>query len=192
MSVSWDQPPNPRDRDEDFGRLEPAEPPQDALVVDLPTRPGNVPIEIGQPGSVPLVPKRIKEVSAAIRRSKDDKIQALRFGTLLEKGLTEQEAADELGVPLRNLTNKAEVKAVIKQLAEKYADFTPELDKQLVRMKRRQLLVEAEDPKVQLEAAKQIANDPEVGLGSNAPVVNIDMRGLPQPLLDMLDNTPED
>ncbi len=100
---------------------------------------------------------------------------AKKFAELVtEKGKSPAEAADLLGVKLDSAGAtqlRREVEGVIRGYTMK-----PEVAKALVRASRNKLLLDAlgvgggeADPKIALEAAKQIASDPDVGL--NAPPV---------------------
>lgn len=103
---------------------------------------------------------------------------------LIDQGLSVEEAAKKLGLDLRR--NK-ELRGQMRRLVAEVGTIPALVQRELVRQARMKLLlgnVHSDDPdaqKIALQAAKQIASDPEVGL--NAPpaiVALVDMESLNQ------------
>jgi hypothetical protein len=118
---------------------------------------------------------------------------AKKFAELVtEKGKSPNEAADLLGIKLDS-AGAAQLRREVEGVIRGYT-MKPEAAKVLVRAARNKLLIDAlgtsgheYDPKIALEAAKQIASDPDVGLTA-APVPAIQLQfGSIEELLTQID-----
>lgn len=110
---------------------------------------------------------------------------------LIDSGIDPRVAARRVEKNLPEGTTKKYVKGEISRLLTDY-DFTEVWDRALVRAGRRKVAVEAMeagDGKLTLQALKDIASDPLVGLiAPPQTTLNIDITGL-QSLLDSVDKT---
>lgn len=118
---------------------------------------------------------------------------AKKFAELVtEKGKSPAEAADLLGIKIDS-AGAAQLRREVEGVIRGYT-MKPEAAKVLVRAARNKLLIDAlgtsgheYDPKIALEAAKQIASDPDVGLTA-APVPAIQLQfGSIEELLTQID-----
>jgi hypothetical protein len=92
--------------------------------------------------------------------------QAKTFVTLVEeKGLTPSEAAEEVGITLRELRNTGAVVATIKKLLDR-ADMADSLRKRVGKARLVELALQDEDLKVAVSAAKVIS-------GESTPQTNV-------------------
>lgn len=95
------------------------------------------------------------------------RILAKKLGELIEAGATPEAAALELGLPPRALKNASLAEEFKKLIAN--ATFSADAQRAIVRAARIELLGKGlkaglEGAKIALEATKQIASDPQVGL----------------------------
>lgn len=96
-------------------------------------------------------------------------VQAKKFTDLLKKGVKPGDAAEACGTNLKQIMRREDVKEIIEHNLKTYT-FSAEIDKLLVRAGRRKVLVEnmqrddKDSSKLVLEAARDIAGDPAVGL----------------------------
>jgi len=113
---------------------------------------------------------------------------AQKLVDLIKAGHTPNAAARQLGYSWKALKSRPEVVEAIQGLLAAYT-LPPHIDKELVRAARRKVLVEnlgnsdVDSQKLVLDATKQIASDPDVGL--NAPpqiLVNVDLRHIDEVL----------
>jgi len=130
-------------------------------------------------------PKEVVTVGERRNRKPESKL-AKRFADLVQKGETPARAAALLHVNL-NDPKEYGIRAEVEGLLRGYA-MKAEVAKELVRASRNKILIESmglsggtPDYGLALDAAKQIAGDPDVGL--NAP---------PAPLVQLTFNTIED
>jgi hypothetical protein len=76
------------------------------------------------------------------------------------------------------------IKRKIAHLIADYGGFPEDLDREIIRAKRRQFALDDEqDPKVQLEALKQMASDPRLEMSGGKPLVEINLAHEPNPEL---------
>lgn len=118
---------------------------------------------------------------------------AKKFAELVtEKGKSPAEAADLMGIKIDS-AGAAQLRREVEGVIRGYT-MKPEAAKVLVRAARNKLLIDAlgtdgheYDPKIALEAAKQIASDPDVGLTA-APVPMVQLQfGNIEELLSQID-----
>lgn len=115
---------------------------------------------------------------------------ARRFAELVGEGKSPKAAAGILRVDLGDPGNYA-VANEVQQLIRGYAS-RPEIDRELVRASRRKILIDAmtgqvPDHGLALDAAKQIASDPDVGLNAPpAPLVSLTFGSIEE-ILERLD-----
>lgn len=86
------------------------------------------------------------------------------FLECLKDGMSKSEAAEAIGVPLKELTRDPIVMEMAKDLVRRYK-FSAQERRELARAKLNQILLEGED-RFALQAAKQIGEDHEVGIAA--------------------------
>ena len=116
---------------------------------------------------------------------------ARRFSELVARGTSPKAAANLLRIDLADPGSYA-VADEVQKLIRGYA-ARPEIDRELVRASRRKILIDAmtgENPDhgMALDAAKQIASDPDVGLNAPpAPLVSLTFGSI-EDLLNNIDS----
>lgn len=134
-------------------------------------------------GDITLItagPRVVETSIQAVRAKASDigKLNARRFVDLLRLGHRPGEAAHMMHTTVQTLMENPDTKKMVQQLADKYT-LDAKTTKLVVRALRNKIMLENadKDPKLALEAAKQAAEDPDVGLSRGAqPVAQIDLQ----------------
>jgi hypothetical protein len=109
-------------------------------------------------------------------------VVAQKISNLMQKGVPLSEAAKTMGLDAKLMPRELVTKLTVNAI-QTY-QMTPGVDRELVRAVRRKVLIdeglsETGDRKLALDAAKQIATDPDVGLNAPPqPIVQINLTEL--------------
>ena len=123
--------------------------PEEAIVVEVSDDPiQNVQVAKNKRGT-------LKKAASALR--------ANQFVDLVKGGMSQELAAAAVHRSVSELHKDRDVMALVDNLVETYT-LTPEKRRKLVRAKQTEIMLFAEDPKVQLDASKAIAGDVEIGI----------------------------
>jgi len=108
--------------------------------------------------------------------------QARRVIDLVQEGVSPAEALKRVPGAPKDLLNRADVQAVLNDLAE--YSLAPQVRREAVRSTLNKVLIESAqgtepiDRKLAIDAAKEIAQDPDVGLRTTQGAVPIDLGAL--------------
>lgn len=111
------------------------------------------------------------------------------FLACLEDGMNKVEAAEAVGVPLKELERDPVVQAMAKDLVRRYK-FSAHERRELARAKVNQILLEGDD-KNALAAVKLIAEDVEVGMTGRGGSVNVNVGVFNKDTSEVLARVPE-
>lgn len=116
-----------------------------------------------------------------------EQIQSDMFINGIKSGLTKPESAAEVGIPLRSLMGSPVVRKDLTRLLDDYT-IAAEHRKAAVRATTNKILLEG-NFKEQLDAAKIIAADPEVGLSGPSTLVQVNNNNIiPEPIRALADS----
>ena len=111
------------------------------------------------------------------------------FLACLEDGLSKTEAAEAVGVPLKELEADPVVRAMAKDLVRRYR-FSAQERRELARAKLNQIMLEGDD-KNALAAIKLVGEDAEVGLTGRGGAVSVNVGVFSKEASEVLAKVPE-
>lgn len=133
---------------------------------------------------VPVADEDDTNIGVEINTKQTRSIRARRFLELVEDGMTPSNAAKRLHSNLRNMNHNTDIRTGLRELVDN-ARFPAEIRKEMVRAGLNSIFLrnvagKLKEQKIALDAARQIAKDPEVGLNAitAGPSVNIDLSTL--------------
>lgn len=135
------------------------------------------------------------EVDVEVEEEKDGlhrpEVKVRKFAEALAEGLTPGKAAQRLGTTLKQLKSRSDMCKAIEELID-VAHVKPEIKKEVIRAGLFKTFVEGitsddkDARKIALEASKQMATDPDIGLDRTSDVsINVNLGELEDVLKDI-------